>query len=58
MQGFIAADPSRFSKCFRDGTTLQQHINQQCYFAAFFGTLFAAFGDLPSIYYGLSVCQR
>jgi hypothetical protein len=35
MQGFIAADPSWFSKSFSDGTTLQQHINQPCYVAAF-----------------------
>ena len=59
LQGFIAADPGRFVRKFSDGTTLQKHINQQSFFAAVFGTFFAAFGDLMpiNIYYGVSVCH-
>ena len=57
LQGLISADPDRFARKFTNGTTLRQHINQQSYFAAVFGTLFAAFGDLLPIYYGLPLCS-
>lgn len=57
LQGFLNAGPDRFAKELSDGTNLRQHINQQSFFAAVFGTLFAAFGDILPIYYGVPVCQ-
>lgn len=58
VQGLMAADEERFSRELSDGTNLRGHINAQCFLAAVFGTLFAAFGDLmpPSFYYGVPVC--
>ena len=58
MQGFIAANPDRFTRVLRDGNTLQAHLNQGSFTVAIFGTLFAAFGDLlpTGFYYGLSMC--
>lgn len=57
LQGFINADPDRFARELSDGTTLRQHINQQSFFSAVFGTLFAAFGDLLPLYYGVLICR-
>lgn len=56
LQGYIAADPERFSRGLPDGTTLQQRLQQVSYVAAVFGTLFGAFGDLFSPIYSVSVC--
>jgi len=59
-QGIMAADEGRLSRQLFDGTNLRDHINGLCFFAAFFGTTFAAFGDLlpASFYYGFAVCSR
>lgn len=58
FQGYIAADPERFTRVLSDGNTLRTYVNQGSYFAAVFGTLFAAFGDLlpAGIYYGIEMC--
>ena len=57
LQGFISADTDRFSRELSDGTTLRGHLYQQSFFAAVFGTLFAAFGDILPLYYGVPVCR-
>ncbi len=57
VQGYITADQSKFCRELSDGTTLRQHINQTGFTVAVFGTLFAAFGDLPGSYYGVSMCR-
>jgi hypothetical protein len=58
MQGYIAADSDRFSRKLSDGSTLRNHLNQASFTVAIFGTLFSAFGDLPSasFYYGVQMC--
>jgi len=58
MQGFLAADPDRFSRTLSDGNTLSMHLNQASFTVAIFGTLFAAFGDLfpAKFYYGVAMC--
>ncbi len=58
MQGFLSADPDRFSRPLSDGNTLGMHLNQSSYTVAIFGTLFAAFGDLlpARFYYGVAMC--
>ena len=58
MQGYIAADPDRFSRKLSDGITLRSHLNQASFTVAIFGTLFAALGDLPppSFYFGVQMC--
>lgn len=58
MQGYIGADPDRFSRMLKDGNTLRSHLNQASFTVAIFGTLFAALGDLPpaSFYYGIQMC--
>lgn len=60
MQGFLAADPDRWGRKLRDGNTLRTHLNQASFTVAIFGTLFAAFGDLPphSFYYGVPMCPQ
>lgn len=57
LQGFVSADADRFCRELSDGTTLRHHFYQQSFFAAVFGTLFAAFGDLLPLYYGVPVCR-
>lgn len=58
LQGYIAADADRFNRVMSDGNSLRTYVNQGSYFAAVFGTLFAAFGDLlpVSVYYGVQMC--
>ena len=58
MQGFLGADPDRFSRKLSDGNTLAAHFNQSSFSVAVFGTLFAAFGDLfpAGFYYGVAMC--
>ena len=60
VQGLMAADEDRFSRRLADGTNLRGHINGLCFFAAVFGTVFAAFGDLipSSFFYGAQMCSR
>lgn len=60
IQGFLAADPERFSRVLGDGTSLRQHLNQASFTVAIFGTIFAAFGDLlpTSFYYGVAMCLK
>ena len=58
IQGFIAADATRFARVLADGTTLQQRILQISFLAAIFGTLFAAFGDMLSPLYGVPLCGK
>lgn len=58
VQGYVAANQTKFCRELSDGTTLREHINQTGYTVALFGTLFAAFGDLlPLSYYGLAICR-
>lgn len=58
VQGYVAANQSKFCKELSDRTTLRQHINQTGFTVALFGTVFAAFGDLlPMSYYGIAVCR-
>jgi hypothetical protein len=60
IQGLMAADEDRFSRTLADGTNLRGHINGLCFFAAVFGTIFAAFGDLlpAGFFYGVPMCGR
>ena len=55
--GLHSSDTDRFSRELSDGTTLRGHLYQQSFFAAVFGTLFAAFGDILPLYYGVPVCR-
>ena len=58
MQGFLGANPDRFSRKLSDGNTLATHLNQSSFTVAVFGTLFAAFGDFvpAGFYYGVAMC--
>ncbi|KAF1723125.1 hypothetical protein CSC75_01180 [Pseudoxanthomonas wuyuanensis] len=56
LQGFIFADPDRFTRKLRSGITLQQRIMHISFTAAVFGTLFGALGDLMPSIYGVAVC--
>lgn len=59
-QGLMAADQNRFSRDLSNGTNLRDHVNGLCFFAAVFGTLFAAFGDLipESFFYNTPMCSH
>ena|ERR1700690_1202933 len=57
LQGYMFANPEKFTRTLTSGIRLEQRIMHIVYTATVFGTLLWAFGDLMPYVDGVALCR-
>lgn len=57
LQGYVFANPNKFTRTLRSQITLEQRVMHIAYTATIFGTLLWTFGDLMPSVFGIPNCM-